>query len=273
MYQARVYRVMIATPSDVPSERLIIRESVYHWNDILAHRSGTVLLPVAWETHAHPLMGTRPQAVINSQVLADCDLLIAVFWTRLGSPTGEAPSGTVEEIEEHLKAGKPAMIYFSSAPVRPDSIDEQQYRALREFRADCERRGLIETFESLSELGEKARRQLTQLVLDRWAKLDDEPSQTLAAVAALRDSAPTLSDDAGALLRGAVDDDGTVLRVRTMGGTSVQAGRQNFAESGNPRSEARWESALNELVEEGLLQDRGYKGEVFGVTHTGIRGR
>lgn len=215
-------------------------------------------------------MGERPQAVINRQVLADCDLLVAVFWTRLGSPTGEAPSGTVEEIEEHLKAGKPAMIYFSSAPVRPDSIDENQYRALREFRANCERRGLIETFESLSELGEKVRRQLIQLVLDRWASADHEPRQTLSDVAAVGGHIPRLSDDARALLRSAVEDhDGTVLRLRTMGGTSVQAGRRNFAESGNARSEARWESALKELVDEGLLQDRGYKGEVFGVTHKG----
>ena len=30
----------------------------------------------------------------------------------LGSPTGVSASGTVEEIEEHLRAGKPAMIYF-----------------------------------------------------------------------------------------------------------------------------------------------------------------
>jgi hypothetical protein len=215
-------------------------------------------------------MGERPQAIINRTVLAECDLLVAVFWTRLGSPTGEAPSGTVEEIEEHLRAGKPTMIYFSNAPVRPDSIDENQYRALREFRADCERRGLIETFESLSELEEKVRRQLTQLVLDRWAGADNNTRVALGAVAAIGDRIPRLSDDARALLRSAVEDhDGTVMRLRTMAGTSVQAGRQNFTESGNPRSEARWESALKELVDEGLLQDRGYKGEVFGVTHKG----
>jgi hypothetical protein len=45
------------------------------------------------------------------------------------------PPGRTEEIEEHLRAGKPAMIYFSNAPVRPDSVDEAQYRALRKFRA------------------------------------------------------------------------------------------------------------------------------------------
>ena len=62
-----------------------------------------MLLPVGWETHATPAMGDRPQAIINKQILAGCDLLVAVFWTRLGSPTGAAASGTVEEIEEHLQ--------------------------------------------------------------------------------------------------------------------------------------------------------------------------
>jgi len=169
MYQARVFKVMIATPGDVAAVRQVVREAVHRWNALLADDHKVVLLPVGWETHAHPMMGDRPQAVINKQVLKDCDLLVAVFWTRLGSPTGEAASGTVEEIEEHLKAGKPAMIYFSNAPVRPDSIDEGQYRALREFRTYCEARGLIETFESPSELQDKFGRQLIQLVLDRWA--------------------------------------------------------------------------------------------------------
>jgi hypothetical protein len=262
---------MIATPSDVSNERQVVRDAVHYWNAILADDRRVVLLPVAWETHAHPMMGERPQALINQQVLMDCDLLIAVFWTRLGSPTGEAPSGTVEEIEEHLKAGKPAMIYFSDAPVRLDSVDEAQYRALRDFRADCARRGLIGTFESLSELEVKVRRDLIQLVLDRWAgAADNNDSANTVRWAAAPPLAPALSDDARELLRNAVSDrNGTVLRLRSMGGTSVQANKRNFAESGNPKSEARWESALRELLDEGLLEDRGYKGEVFGVTHQG----
>ncbi len=91
----------------------------------------TVLMPIGWETHSVPDTGDRPQAIINGQLLKGADLLVVMFWTRIGSPTGVAQSGTVEEIEEHIRTGKPAMIYFSSAPVRPDSIDNDQYAALR----------------------------------------------------------------------------------------------------------------------------------------------
>lgn len=43
------------------------------------------------------------------------------------------------------------MIYFSSAPIIPDSIDADRYRALQESKASLSERGLFEQYESLSE--------------------------------------------------------------------------------------------------------------------------
>jgi hypothetical protein len=54
-----------------------------------------------------------------------------------------------------------------------------------------------------------------------------------------------------------------------MGGLSMQAGSKQFIESGNPRSEARWKKALEELVGFDYVRDRGYKGEIFEVTADG----
>src|SRR5471030_2439313 len=133
-YKAKVIKVMIATPSDVAEERRVIRDTVYEWNYVHSEDKDLVLMPVGWESHASPSMGERPQAIINKQVLENCDLLIAAFWTRLGTPTGKASSGTVEEIEEHLKAGKPAMIYFCSKPVALDTVEEKQRKALAKFK-------------------------------------------------------------------------------------------------------------------------------------------
>ena len=107
-YRAKVVKVMIASPGDVSAERQVIRNVIQEWNYTHSEDKNLVLMPVGWESHATPSMGERPQALINKQVLKSCDLLIAVFWTRLGTPTGKASSGTVEEIEEHLKAKKPA---------------------------------------------------------------------------------------------------------------------------------------------------------------------
>ena len=53
-------------------------------------------------THTTPEMGNDPQTLINKQILEDCDLLLGVFWTKIGTETEKYPSGSVEEIEKRL---------------------------------------------------------------------------------------------------------------------------------------------------------------------------
>ena len=268
-YRAAAIKVMIASPSDVPQERQLIRDVIHEWNAINSESAKLVLMPVGWETHSSPAMGAPAQEIVNKQVLEGCDLLVATFWTRIGSPTGKAPSGTVEEIRKHLDAGKPAMIYFSSAPVRPDSIDEAQYAALKEFRKECYAQGLVETYDSLSEFREKFGRQLAHTVIRSFAQ---EEAQQVAVPGELlqRPDMPSLSDAAKELLMAASEDpNGTLMKVRTFGGLIVQANRQEFGEKRNPRSEALMEGAVKDLCELGLLEPRGQKGEVFGVTQEG----
>lgn len=83
-YTATVIPVMIASPGDVAEERQVIREMIHEWNDINSARSKVMLTPIGWETHTSPELGVRPQELINQRLLVDCDLLIGVFWTRLG---------------------------------------------------------------------------------------------------------------------------------------------------------------------------------------------
>ncbi|MDT8390563.1 MAG: DUF4062 domain-containing protein [Lentisphaeria bacterium] len=268
-YQAIAINVMIASPGDVATERQNIRELIQTWNAMHAEERHLILMPLGWESHASPQMGDRAQGVINEQVLGRCDLLVAVFWTRLGSPTGEAPSGTVEEINRHLQDGKPAMLYFSNAPVRPDSVDEVQYAALRDFRTDCEGRGLIETYDSIEEFRNKFARQLTQTVFREFA--ETQSSVNNAGIEFAEYSAlPELSDESQTvLLEAAQDDRGIVACIRVMRGSIVQTNGKQLAEIGNPRSEAKWRAAIDALVAMGCLEPRGHKGEVFGLTHTG----
>ena len=121
-YDAKVVEIMIACPSDVAAERDIVRDVIAAWNAIHARDRTVVLLPVSWDTHSSPELAGRPQQMINERLLANVDILIGIFWTRVGTPTGKAISGSVEEIEGHHKKGKPVMLYFSSAPVVPDSL-------------------------------------------------------------------------------------------------------------------------------------------------------
>jgi hypothetical protein len=266
-YEAGVIEIMIASPSDVAQERRIIRDVIHEWNAIHAKDRQLVLMPVAWETHASPQMGERPQAVINSQLLRDSDLLIAVFWTRLGSPTGSAPSGTVEEIEEHLEAGKPALIYFSSAPVRPDSIDSEQYSALMIFKESCRKRGLVEGYDNLTEFRQKLVRNLAQTVIRQFTSGE---SDSLLGEFPEPQRGPALSKAAQELLiEASQDPHGVIMTLETFSGAHVQTNNHEFVEAGDSRSAAKWRGAVDDLYRSGLVEDRTGKGEVFFMTDQG----
>lgn len=159
-FTANVIRVLIASPSDLVDERKVAIETVYEWNSQHAEAESVVLLPVAWETHATPRSGVRPQAAINEQLVDQSDILVGMFWTKLGTSTGVAQSGTVEEIERFIAAGKPTLLYFSKRPVDPATIDPKQNRRLRAFKASTQKNALVGTFDSLESLKEAIARHL-----------------------------------------------------------------------------------------------------------------
>ena len=165
-YKATVYKILIASPSDVADERQTISGVIHSWNATNSEELGVVLLPVKWETHSTPEMGGSPQAIIDKQLVEGCDFLIGTFWTRIGTPTEIAESGTVEEIEKFINAGKPVMLYFSSKPVVLNNIDTGQYERLKSFKEKCQKEGLVEQYAEISELSEKLNRHLTKVVRD-----------------------------------------------------------------------------------------------------------
>ena len=270
-YAAIVLKIMIASPTDVRDERSISREVIYDWNVVNSEREGIVLLPVGWETHAAPALGERPQALINKQVLQTCDLLVAIFWTRFGTSTGAAESGTVEEIREHLAASKPAMVYFSTIPTDPASVDRDQYNNLTRFKKSIRQFGIIEEYDSIPGFRDKFIRQLAQTINDISSTID-VPERELS-VSAVSGDTPNIEfdDEAVSLLKTAASsNDGAVRIFRTLGGTHIQAGREAFGDPGNARSEAKWRRIISVLETMGCLEDRTGRGEILYVTDHGF---
>jgi len=151
-FKSDTYRVLIASPSDLEEERRAATDAINEWNAQHAAAEAAVLLPVKWETHATPETGVRPQGSINRQLVGNSDLLVGMFWTKFGTSTGIAESGTAEEIDQFVAAGKPAMLYFSSRPVDPNKIDLKQQRKLRQFKSETYKTAFVGGFASTSEL-------------------------------------------------------------------------------------------------------------------------
>ena len=167
-YQAAVYNVMIASPSDIQKERKVVREILAEWNNINAEKRNIVLMPIGWETHSTPETGGHPQDILNGQILERSDLLVGLFWTRVGTPTENYVSGSIEEINKHVNAGKPAMLYFSDQPAEPSRVDPEQYRRLQEFKDRWKALALLGECADPSDFREKFNRHLQ-------IKLNDDP--------------------------------------------------------------------------------------------------
>ena len=273
-YDARVFNVMIASPSDVASERSIVREAIYEWNAIHSEEKSMVLLPVGWESHTSPEMGDRAQAIINKQTVDKCDLLVGIFGTRLGTDTGEYPSGTIEEIELHIESGKPAMVYFSTRLGHSDAFDKDQYAKLEELKKDYQSRGLYEIYDGDSDFREKFSRQL-QIKVNQH-EIFQFQSKRINSGLEMEESEsniPQLSDTAKVLLKEAsqsdtgcvlhcgsidgptfrIDGRSVTLNHGSIGGDAILINDKNIIPNQRPRVIAEWIAALQELVETSLL--------------------
>ncbi len=79
-----------------------------------------------------------------------------------------------------------------------------------------------------------------------------------------------VSDEAKAMLLEAINDkNGHILKIKTQSGTSIKTNGHNLIPDDNSRTVAKWEHALDELVNNDFVEEHGYEGEVFAVTHKG----
>lgn len=156
MYRAQVLKILIASPSDTKEECEAIEGVINRWNVDHSEGMRAVLLPVRWTRYGYSMLGGRPQQLLNKQFVDGCDMLIGLFWSRLGTDTGISPSGTVEEIDRFISMGKPVQVYVSSRPVASD-VDIEQLVKLRKFVEERQSQGLIFAYRSVQELIDWAR--------------------------------------------------------------------------------------------------------------------
>jgi len=264
-YIATVIPVMIASPGDVKREREEVRKAIYSWNDVNSKNTSMILNPIGWETNGAPEMGDRAQALINKRLLNDCDLLIAIFWTRIGTPTGGYESGTVEEIERHIAANKPTMIYFSKAPVDYSQVDRDQYDLLMAKKKEWQLKGRLEEFSTLDEFKEKLNKQLPYILSTHEYILSCSSSIEMKKGTAANIS---LSGEAIEIIKLAGASDGNIMKIQHLAGLLLQVGGENL-DTSTPRQQAKYTSALDELLDNGLIEAKGSKGQIYDLTKAG----
>jgi hypothetical protein len=131
MTQTQIVRIVVASPSDVQAERDLLPEVIEELNRGIAGERELRLELLRWETDAHPGFHSEgPQGLIDPILkIADCDLLLGIFWRRFGTPTKDAASGTEHEFkiahQTWKQQGRPQiMVYFNQKAYTPKSKEE-----------------------------------------------------------------------------------------------------------------------------------------------------
>jgi hypothetical protein len=176
------YRLLVASPGDVKTERDVLGRVISEINQTHGSPLGYSVEILRWETHAAPSAG-RPQGVINDQI-GNYDLFVGIMWRRFGTPTGIAGSGTEEEYRRAYSSWErnnsmPLMFYFCQKPFMPRQIDEiEQVKSVLLFRQELERKALVWDYQGPETFADEIRKHLC-LRMERLVKEQRHTSRAL----------------------------------------------------------------------------------------------
>ncbi|QDY85819.1 hypothetical protein FQU75_22165 [Paenibacillus polymyxa] len=148
MENIKLLKVFIGSPSDVVEERIMLEGVIDELNQIIADVYNLRLELVKWEKNTSPsILGNDAQDIINQQINDDYDIFIGIMWSRAGSKTSRADSGTIEEFKrayDRAKLGEDVeiMFYFNDAPISISDIDVAQIQVIKDFRSSLGKEGV-----------------------------------------------------------------------------------------------------------------------------------
>ncbi|GIU24278.1 hypothetical protein L2719_06465 [Shewanella schlegeliana] len=171
-----VISVFVASPGDVADERSALETIISELNRTWSKTLNLRLELIRWETDIHPSFGAYPQDVINKQVADDYDVFIALFWSKVGTPTAVAESGTIEEFQRAYEKHKASpnsidiMVYFKDQAIPPSKMDFEQLQKLQSLKKQLgEKGGLYWDFESTEDFENMVRGHLSR-VAQAWSQ-------------------------------------------------------------------------------------------------------
>ncbi|HEV3271225.1 MAG TPA: hypothetical protein VGZ93_03505 [Candidatus Methylacidiphilales bacterium] len=251
------FSVKIVSPGGAGIEFIIAREVIGEWNALHALEQKRILLPLDGPRHPSP-----------------ADLLVTFFSDSPGAPADQVSEGAGEEIENQLREGRPALIYFSEARIDLKGAPILQGGSLDEFK----KRYMTATVDSYAddkEFRKKFARHLDVTVATHeHFKIAAAPSPAPPAPAPKpldpRRTGP-LTPWAQTILIEACDDfEAYIGRIKVGGMLKIQANGKQLVEQNDPAAAAKWESAFQELLDGEFIRDAGCNGQLFQISAKGF---
>ena len=247
------YRVRLSARGGASIKTALAQEVIYEWNSTRAWEEHKVLIPFLDEALA--------------EAAPEVDFLIAFFCASQGAPDPAHSRALDAEIEQQVKAGRPALICFSEGRVDFAAVDASEMRDLEDFKSRYPADALIESFKDEKELRAKLAQKIEAIV--RYHPHFQVVSEMDPTVAVPEDEPARISEEARELLINACDDPEAYLaRFNASGNRKIQVNGKLYASSAEA---CKWQGAFDELIHQGLIRDAGCNGQLFQISAAGFK--
>lgn len=188
MEERKLIRCFIASPSDTEEERKICEKVFEEINAGIGIPYKFIIKSLKWENDVHPGIGDDGQDVINRQVKDKYDLFIGIMYTKFGTPTLRASSGTEEEFIRAYEEAKKLknmeiMFYFNDAPIEPSKINISDYQKVTEFRNNVvATKCMYSMYNGLDDFESKLSKHLNLYFNKHYSNIDKSKEESLTRV-------------------------------------------------------------------------------------------
>lgn len=250
------YSVEIASPGDSAMELIIAREVICEWNALHALERKQILLPLYGE---------------GARAGSPADMLVAFFPASQGTPDEQAVRDTGGEIEKHLKAGRPALVYFSGARADFAAASVAQEKEWNDLKRRYESRTAVDSYGDEKEFRAKFSRQIDTILDAHGHFQDNKASAPVAAPAPPPEPERELSSHARTLLSEACEDfEAYIGRIKIGNTLKIQANGKQLVDPAKPEMIATWDAAFGELLTGGYIRDAGCNGQLYQISTKGF---
>jgi hypothetical protein len=138
-FDAKIINIFISSPGDVIDDRCTAISSIHKWNQRNGQSRRIFFNHLIWEDLVAPDIGKSGQDVINTQVGNSYDIFLGLMWSRFGTPTTDADSGTEEEfnraVERYHKDQVVTISFlFKNSPIPQSILYLDQYSKVQGFK-------------------------------------------------------------------------------------------------------------------------------------------
>ena len=127
----RQFRLVVVSPSDVQDFGDVVERVVGELNRAQFAHQGAVVTVWRWDVDTVPeVSSSSPQSALDQQMrFEDSQLVVGIFWTRIGTIGPDGKTGTEHEIDRALdlwrEAGRPNVaLYFCTQPATFKTEDD-----------------------------------------------------------------------------------------------------------------------------------------------------